>query len=225
MVRHYLFVVKFSTYHMAKVTTSNTSSVSSRTWEENTGLIGSLIPVASNVAAAKTVNGKLSTYDPNAFNAQQGDLKLGPAPLSDSLREETERVLKEDPDESAHVVDNSAHTNGNGDVKERERDGKDEEVKPFGEMPSATSGGLIAPTTADLLPQPPTFRSVDVKREVEKVRDARKRIKLDPSMLFADSGRETNGFVHPGVSALSSRFPASALPSICAYTFHDALDG
>ena len=166
-----------------------------------------------------------SSYDPNAFNALQGDLKLGPAPLSDSLKEETERVLREEPDESRDIADNSAQVNGNGDVKERERDGKDEDAKPSGDAPSAAPSGLIAPTTADLLPQPPTFRSVDVKREVEKVRDARKRIKLDASILFADSGREANGFVHGGALASSSKILASALPSICTYTFHDALDG
>jgi transcription initiation factor TFIID subunit 5 len=166
-----------------------------------------------------------SAYDPNVFNATQGELKLGPAPLSDSLKEETERILKEEPDDSRDVADNSAQVNGTGDAKERERDGKDEEAKPSGEIPSAASSGLIAPTTVDFLPQPPTFRSVDVKREVEKVRDARKRIKLDPSILFAESGRGANGFVHAGVSASSSKVPVSALPSICAYTFHDALDG
>lgn len=86
------------------------------------------------------------------------------------------------------------------------------------------SSGLLAPSLSELLPQPPTFRSIDVKREVEKVRDARKRIKLDPSVIYGESGRETNGFIHGSVAS-SSKIPTSALPSICAYTFHDALDG
>ena len=73
---------------------------------------------------------------------------------------------------------------------------------------------LVQPEYAELLPQPPTFRSVDLKREVQKVRDARKRIRLDPGILVSSEGSG-------GVATRS----AAALPSICAYTFHDASDG
>jgi len=57
--------------------------------------------------------------------------------------------------------------------------------------------------------------TVDVDREVNAVRDARKRIRLDPSAL---SGVDPNS---PQAASLKAR----ALPSICAYTLHDVAEG
>jgi transcription initiation factor TFIID subunit 5 len=68
--------------------------------------------------------------------------------------------------------------------------------------------GVVSPIASDLLPQPASFKAVDVNRELEKVKDTRKRIKLDPSLL---SG--------PGHQR------GRALPSICAYTLHDVVEG
>ncbi|KAG2023562.1 TFIID and SAGA subunit [Coprinopsis cinerea AmutBmut pab1-1] len=68
------------------VTSSNPTSVSPHAWEESTGLLSSLIPSA---AGGKTA------ANPQAFNASKGELKLGPAPISEELRNETERVLRE----------------------------------------------------------------------------------------------------------------------------------
>ena len=78
----------------------------------------------------------------------------------------------------------------------------------------AAVAGIINPTTADLLPHPQTFKTVDVRREVEKVRDARKRIRLDPSALSATDGN-TQGAAARQLS----------LPSVCAYTLHDVHEG
>lgn len=75
--------------------------------------------------------------------------------------------------------------------------------------------GLVSPAISDLPPHPPSFKNVDVKREVEKIRDARKRIRLDPSVL-----NSTNLNTPQGV-AVRGR----ALPSICAYTLHDVGEG
>lgn len=90
------------------------------------------------------------------------------------------------------------------------------------------SSGLLAPTLEDLPPQPPSFRTVDVWREVERVRDARKRIRLDPALASGGSGFLTgvrdamvNGMGEEGAKAAR----AAALPSVCAYTYHDAEDG
>jgi len=77
-----------------------------------------------------------------------------------------------------------------------------------------TVAGIVSPTTADLLPYPQPFKTVDVRREVEKVRDARKRIRLDPSTLSAADGN-TQGAAARQLS----------LPSICAYTLHDVHEG
>lgn len=75
--------------------------------------------------------------------------------------------------------------------------------------------GMTAPTEADMLPHPPSFKTIDVEREVNAVRDARKRIRLEPSAL---NGVDPNS---PQGSALRAR----ALPSICAYTLHDVAEG
>ena len=77
-----------------------------------------------------------------------------------------------------------------------------------------TVAGIVSPTTTDLLPYPQGFKTVDVRREVEKVRDARKRIRLDSSTLSAADGN-TQG--------ATARQPS--LPSICAYTLHDVHEG
>ncbi len=78
-----------------------------------------------------------------------------------------------------------------------------------------TTAGMVSPLTADLLPHPPTFKTLDVRREMEKVRDARKRIRLDPSVFSSTDGNTPQG------AATRQR----SLPSICAYTLHDVHEG
>ncbi|KAJ1026640.1 hypothetical protein NDA13_004013 [Ustilago tritici] len=104
---------------------------------------------------------------------------------------------------------------------------------------SASSGpdfsvGLLAASITDMPPQAPTFRTVDVKREVQRVRDARKRIRLDPSLVNGSGSTWstlsfTSGVRDPSVNALGEQGAhaarVAALPSVCAYTFHDADDG
>ena len=75
--------------------------------------------------------------------------------------------------------------------------------------------GMIAPTNADLLPHPPSFKTIDIEREISAVRDARKRIRLEPSVL---TGIDPDS---PQATGLRAR----ALPSICAYTLHDVPEG
>ncbi|KAF8309761.1 WD40 repeat-like protein [Clavulina sp. PMI_390] len=172
------------------VTNANTNAVKPETWEEQTGLISSLIPppaTGTRLVNGKQVSGPFpGSGNPAGFNAYQGDLKLGPAPLSEALRDEAERQIKEE-DEGMNID--------------------------------------APPVMTDLLPQPTLFRAVDVKREVERVRDARKRIRLDPSVLYEGGGSayaETNGYAS---KPTTTKLQSSALPSICAYTFHDAQDG
>ncbi len=128
-----------------------------------------------------------------AFNASKGPLKLGPAPLADDFKIETERVLREQA-----MLD---------------RDITAQYDVPYSKPLIAP--GLTAPTEAELPPRPPTFRAIDVEREVSIVRDARKRIRLDPSAL---AGVDLNS---PQATTLRAR----ALPSICAYTLHDVSEG
>lgn len=168
--------------HQNIVTSSNTTSVAPNAWEESTGLLSSLIPRA---------NGAPSLTNPQAFNMSGGTLKLGPAPLSEDLRVEAERVLREQA------------------LLDREQSQYD---APFSRL---VVPGVIAPAESDLLPHPVTFKTVDVEREVSNVRDARKRIRLEPSAL--------NNFDPNSQQASSLR--ARALPSICAYTLHDVAEG
>lgn len=76
--------------------------------------------------------------------------------------------------------------------------------------------GLISPTAADMLPRPPLFKTIDLRREVEKVRDERKRLRLEPSMLAMEKDPTSSA-----VNAVRAR----ALPSVCAYTMYDVGEG
>ncbi|KAG6814093.1 hypothetical protein H0H92_003140 [Tricholoma furcatifolium] len=137
---------------------------------------------------------KASGYtNPQAFNASKNDLKLGPAPLAEDLRAEAERVLRE----QAMVE-------------------RDPTAQYDFQFPRPTAlPGMSMPSESDLLPHPPTFKTIDVEREVSNVRDARKRIRLEPSVL---ANLDVNS---PQASAVRAR----ALPSICAYTLHDVAEG
>ncbi|KAI0961679.1 hypothetical protein AcW1_000701 [Taiwanofungus camphoratus] len=163
------------------VTTSTTTSVSPSAWEESTGLLSSVIPQA---------NGSAIT-DPHTFNSSKGELKLGPPPLPEELRTETERVLREQAmiDRDPNAQYDAHHT------------------RP------APIPGVVAPSLSDLPPHPPSFKTIDVKREVEKVRDMRKRIRLEPSVLSNVNAQQ----------AAAVRY--RALPSICTYTLHDVGEG
>ncbi|GAK68117.1 WD40 repeat-like protein [Moesziomyces antarcticus] len=104
-----------------------------------------------------------------------------------------------------------------------------EVVKLAGATGPDFSAGLLAAGIDDLPPQAPTFRTVDVKREVQRIRDARKRIRLDPSLATSGAATFTSGVRDAAVNALgesgANAARVAALPSVCAYTFHDADDG
>ncbi|EIW86788.1 TFIID and SAGA subunit [Coniophora puteana RWD-64-598 SS2] len=166
------------------VTAASTTTLSSSEWEESTGLLSSLIPGSSLSSS--------SIPRPQTFNSSKGELKLGPAPISEELRAETDRVLREhamlDRDPGAQYDTYSRLT---------------------------APQGLVSPAVADLPPLPPSFKTVDVQREVERVRDHRKRIRLEPSSL---NSVDLN-------SAAGTAARARGLPSICAYTLHDVGEG
>ena len=134
-------------------------------------------------------NATTTLVDPRAFNVSAGQLKLGPVPLS----EEFQTAIKEQA-----MMDRELSTSYD-----------------FNYNVQQTVPGTIAPTTTELLPHPPTFKTLDVRREVERVRDERKRIRLDPSALT------TVGVNSPAAAT----YRASALPSACIYTLHDVPEG
>lgn len=165
------------------MTSTNPTTVSPSAWEESTGLLSSLIPQGTG-AVSKLTNAQ-------AFNQGKGDLKLGPAPLSEELKTEADRVLREQA-----VLDR-------------------EPLQYDMQIARAVPPGLVTPAESELLPHPPAFKTIDIEREVSAVRDARKRIRLDPSAL--------NNIDPNSPQATLQR--ARALPSICAYTLHDVTEG
>lgn len=116
------------------------------------------------------------------------ELKLGRAPLSDDLMQEVQHTIRQQ-----DTIDGSM---GQTD------------------MVTATPG-LVAPSESELPPLPTPFKRVDLDREVNAVRDARKRIRLDPTSLHSV---DLN-------SPLANAARARALPSMCAYTLHDVPEG
>ena len=168
-----------ATNSLLLVTQSNNTAIS---WEENTGLLSSVIPQQRGAAVV---------YNPQAFNASKGQLKLGPAPMPEAQRAEVQRTLQE-----KAIVDPSAQA----------------ELQLLNQAPPP---GLIAPTEADLPPRPPNFKTIDVEREVHRVQDQRRRIRLEPSTLG------TMDVHSPQANAVRAR----VLPSICCYTLHDVPEG
>jgi transcription initiation factor TFIID subunit 5 len=75
---------------------------------------------------------------------------------------------------------------------------------------TTVSSGLLQPEFTDLPPQPPLFRSVDVDREVSRIRDARKALRLGEAAAVTPAGDDVR---------------TAALPSVCSFTYHDAEDG
>ena len=130
--------------------------------------------------------------DAEAFNKSK-ELKLGAAPVDQELRTESDRILREQA-----MVDRDLTV-----------------PYDFHYARPSTVQGLIQPSESDMLPRPPSFKTIDVQREVEKVRDARKRMRLDPSISLSEDMSASQ--------ASSGR--ASRLPSICAYTLYDVGDG
>lgn len=66
------------------------------------------------------------------------------------------------------------------------------------------------------LPYPGGFRVADVKREVEKIREARKRIRLGPEAFKTESALDGDGEKEKQALLQSNK------PSVCLFTVHDA---
>lgn len=73
---------------------------------------------------------------------------------------------------------------------------------------------LVSPFPAEIPPYPVTLRTIDVVREVEKVREARKRIKLGAEAFQLGGGQGLG----------KEKVGEAAKPSVCLFTVHDAGD-
>jgi transcription initiation factor TFIID subunit 5 len=144
--------------------------------------------------------GLKQTLDRSNGQAIPTELKLGPAPVTDKLKEQVMKNLQ-DEEEAAAAATNGDRppadgeapvSNGhdaNGDVEmgspkdqasraqTRERSPTVQAVKL--EMDIEKDTDLVSPTENETLPPVPgIFRIADLKREVEAVRDRRKMIRL-----------------------------------------------
>lgn len=187
------------------------------------------------------------------FNASAAgpQLKLHPSmPMNERLQADVEKELelnvwtekqkeKEKARAATTAADGQEEANKSGDVSMADTstvqaDAKNAlaKDKPAGlpNIAPASSAGLIQPTDSDLLPGPATYRNVDVSREVARITDARKALRFD---LALESGISSASFLSgvrdPSFNALGEEGArvarAAAMPSVCAYTFHDADDG
>lgn len=187
------------------VTSSHSLTISPNVWEESTGLMSSLVPPLPADAEADATMANGTAVD--QFNAATGVLKLGLPGPEGALKEEVEKVLQEDHMHAVQVANTTAAHLPPPDPRSL--------IQP-------PSNGHPVPTAAELPPMPPNFRTIDIKREVERVRDIRRRIKLDASTFSAMERKEfsMNGFDQRQVTARQK-----ALPSICCYTFREAPEG
>jgi transcription initiation factor TFIID subunit 5 len=159
----------------------------------NTGLVSSHIPTPQNLTVAKTAAIQAS---PHAFNASQPALKLGLPPLGEKLKEEVKKILRTDRVAAPMDID----------IDEKDETALGADGKP-----------LAVPKDDDLLPMPINFRTFDVHREVSRIVDSRKRLRLGPTA--GPSATTPEAKWEPGVEG------RVVLPSICAYTFDDNGEG
>ncbi|GAA5987669.1 hypothetical protein JCM10908_007161 [Rhodotorula pacifica] len=194
------------------------------------------------------------------------ELKLGAAPVNPALEREVKRRLKDagEADEdiaaaaAAEKKKKAAAAEGEdaqmgeptaADTESAIDPSLDAETKD--DSSTTTTSDLVAPFPADLPPLPSTFRTLDVQREVELVRESRKRIRLGAEAYApegalvptsASTGAAT-GKGGVGVSMLGGGGAGGAAaaakearneredrrkgigkPSVCLFTLHDTGD-
>lgn len=141
------------------------------------------------------------TLQPSNGQATNTELKLGPAPVTDKLREQVTKTLRDEEsaatngDHSTLEGDTAGDSNGheaNGDVDMNSPRDHDSRAQTKDSSPTVTTvklemdvetdPDLVSPAENETLPPVPgIFRIADLKREVEAVRDRRKMIRLGPT--------------------------------------------
>lgn len=200
--------------------------------EEGTGLTGAGPSYSSTGARSRkypalqsaVVSERDAVLDFNAAAAGP-QLKLGASiPLPEKLQVEVEREVRDLEKQEG---------GGGGDEKGQ---GKEAETALASTAPNQKD--LLQPTYADMPPQAPVYRVVDIEREVARVRDARKALRFNLSLNATTGDALTanisgpsfmSGVRDPSFNALGEEGAraarVAALPSICSYTYHDADDG
>lgn len=147
---------------------------------------------------------------PASTSALPPPLKLGPMPIDPKLSKEVQRTLQ---------AQGIAKTQQEAEMQ---IEGAAASSSSLGDASIATSGSTYAippVNQADLPPYPPSFRTIDVKREVEKVKEARKRIRLGPVPSAGQDGKLSVATL--GGVASQAKYN---LPSVCMFTLHDTAD-
>ncbi|KAI5474370.1 transcription initiation factor TFIID subunit 5 [Pseudohyphozyma bogoriensis] len=155
------------------------------------------------------------------------ELKLGPAPMDAKLEREVLRAVKEEEPASTADASTSAAAAGTADGAQTANANGEAAAAALPEptvldltTPQANKDSalppLVSPFPADLPPYPNSLRTIDVAREVERVREARKRIKLGAE-AYQPAKVVTMG-------AQTQDKSAAAKPSACLFTIHDSGD-
>ncbi|KIR31972.1 transcription initiation factor TFIID subunit 5 [Cryptococcus deuterogattii MMRL2647] len=150
------------------------------TLASKSGLIPSSLPPNTNI---------------DAFNTAT-QLKLGPPPMTEKLKEQVTRTLQDEGE--AQAVNGDA----NGDIDMTSPHPTNELVVKL-EPETERDPSVISPDESETLPPiPAVFRIADLKREIEATKDRRKMIRLGPSGSGASAG-------------------FGVLPSVVAFTLFD----
>ncbi|GAA5873428.1 hypothetical protein JCM1840_007380 [Sporobolomyces johnsonii] len=162
------------------------------------------------------------------------ELKLGPAPVNPQLEREVQRQLKDADADIAPPASSStaAPAPSAGDAAAAPTTEPNAAEQPNPDLPP-----LVAPFPADLPPYPSTLRTIDVQREVELVREARKRIRLGAEAYYPASEGVNGAAINGGGGELGAALlnggegkdkkkgeKKVGKPSVCLFTVHDAGD-
>lgn len=161
-------------------------------------------------------------------------IKLGPAPLDPKFEREIARRLRDDqpnPDPTAPFPPlhdtNSPQMGQDGAITQDAQGTLPKEID-FAQTASSTNtlplAPLVTPFPTEGPPYPSMYRTVDVAREVEKVREARKRIGLGAGAFQEDGGPGGRLTVGAVMGADDGKGEGAAKPSVCLFTIHDAGD-
>ena len=176
------------------------------------------IPISDAVGTGQNSTGNISS---SSISVPQTPLKLGSMPADPKLQKEVHRVLQAEGISSSIPTGSASALLLNGTSGDSNMKDADVTVDPLHSIfVSSTQDTLPLPPllSTDLPPYPPSFRTIDVRREVEKVREARKRIKLGPLENYQVTKQMT------ATSLTSVNQARYSLPSVCMFTVHDTGD-
>ena len=166
------------------------------------------VPQVASPVIGQASNPSMSS----STSVPQTPLKLGPMPADPKLDKEVQRVLQAERTATPQLVASTSTLVTNGTSEDSNIQSTSTSTSAFQETPLAP----VLPS--DLPPYPPSFRTIDVKREVEKVREARKRIKLGPL------GNDQAATQITATSPSGGSQAKYSLPSVCMFSFHDTGD-